>query len=213
MEEVRKAERDRVSAIFGILKNRDTIDSYFQGADEQEQEIIEGDGEGFGARVAKDKDALKAKQSGVPPGFNSGGPPTWQQGLENRLARAGRPGYPSYNVSKEEVDKWVSKAKQMGIKTIICHLSRDGDDDQLAYYDDALEDGLIEYYKSQGFNVIHIPQPDKIDGIYQGLSEEKCKLSAEAFSKSEEPVVVHCSAGKDRTGDSIRRIVEVISIN
>jgi protein tyrosine phosphatase (PTP) superfamily phosphohydrolase (DUF442 family) len=171
------------------------------------------EGEGVAAGMAKDKDALKAKRSGVPPGFNSGDPPTWQQGLENRLARAGRPGYPSKNVSEEEVDEWISKAKQMGIKTIICHLSRDGDEDQLAYYDDALEDGLIEYYKSQDFNVVHIPQPDKIDGTYQGLSEDKCKEAAEAFSKSEEPVVVHCSAGKDRTGDSIDTIVEEISIN
>lgn len=125
--------------------------------------------------------------------------------IENKLARWHRPGYSSREVSQDEVDKWIERVKSEGIKSIICLL----DEEQLDYYN-TLPNGLIDYYQQQGFHVEHIPAPD-----YQNppLTDEHLQKVWKAYQKLPKPVLIHCSAGKDRTGAAVEYITNQINEN
>ena len=128
----------------------------------------------------------------------SGYPPEWV--LPEPRAKPSRPGYPErQDIGTDAVDEWVERVRGMGVKSIICFLS----EDQLPFYS-GLPTGLIQYYRDAGFNVAHIPEED-----YRSppLSEEKATLAAAAFENLEKPVLVHCSAGIDRTGVAIEAIL------
>ena len=128
----------------------------------------------------------------------SGYPPEWV--LPELLAKSPRPGYPeSEGISKEAVDEWIENIRAMGVRSIICFLS----DHQLAFYSD-LPSGLIQYYRDAGFDVAHIPEDD-----YKSppLSEKGVRESVAAFERLEKPVLVHCSAGRARTGVAIDAIL------
>ena len=113
--------------------------------------------------------------------------------IEGLLARAERPGYPWDRVSKEEVDRWIQEASCMGIKSIICLLK-----DELRYYRGI--GGLLRYYRRNGFNVYNYAVSDyQLPPVPHGLLR---KIGAE-FDIMEKPVLVHCSAGVDRTGSVI----------
>jgi len=118
--------------------------------------------------------------------------------IEDKLARWHRPGYSSTKVSQDEVDKWIERVKSEGIKSIICLLN----EEQLDYYN-TLPNGLIDYYQQQGFHVAHIPAPDLQK---PPLSDEQLQKALEAYQKLPKPVLVHCSAGIDRTGAAIKHI-------
>ncbi len=108
------------------------------------------------------------------------------------LYRASRPGYPSHVVSLEEVQHWCRKAKNIGIKTILCLLA----EEQLAYYN-SVPNGLLEYYRSQGFEVIHHPVQDHLK---PPIPPECLPMICADYRSAAKPVLVHCSAGMDRTG-------------
>jgi protein-tyrosine phosphatase len=123
-----------------------------------------------------------------------------------QLARMHRPGYyfaNNHNIPVSEVEEWIRKVKTEGIISIICLLS----DEQLNFYR-SLPEGLLNYYRKSGFHVKHIPVTD-----YKSppLSASELEKVWEAYEDFDKPVLVHCSAGMDRTGAAIEHILRKLN--
>lgn len=121
--------------------------------------------------------------------------------IQGKLARGHRPGYAGegrVQVTRAEVDGWIQEVRDQGVKSIICLLG----EDQLCLYN-CLPSGLVEYYRQSGFQVEHVPA---LDHQLPPLSEEQLRQVWNAFRNLPKPVLVHCSAGVDRTGRAIKYV-------
>lgn len=123
--------------------------------------------------------------------------------IRDQLARSSRPGYADERdamVARMDVDRWLEKVRSVGIKSIICLLA----EDQLVLYS-SLPSGLVAYYQQAGFSVAHIPAHD-----YQSppLTARHLEQIWNAYQSLPKPVLVHCSAGRDRTGCAIKYITD-----
>lgn len=119
--------------------------------------------------------------------------------LDGALYRSSRPGYPDKSVNESTVAEWVAHAKGFGIKTILCLL----DEVQLAFYS-SIKGGPLGYYARSAFHVTHRPVKDHLQPpVPQSILDQ----AGNDFLMADKPVLVHCSAGWDRTGAVVRHIL------
>jgi protein-tyrosine phosphatase len=118
------------------------------------------------------------------------------QKLPEIVFKSSRPGYPSKEAGETVVNDWLNRVKRAGIGTILCLL----DEVQLGYYG-SISGGLLKFYEQAGFVVIHRPVRDH---QHPPVPNQILQAVLSDFENAKKPVLVHCSAGIDRTGAVIR---------
>ena len=120
--------------------------------------------------------------------------------IKDRLARGARPGFSgrrAVQVSQSAVDAWLRRVKtRYGIRSIITIF----DENHLRFY--SVPGGLISYYRNCGFKVEFIRVRSR--HLFSDAQLRKVWLAYKRSANA--PVLVHCSAGRVRTGKAVTHI-------
>ncbi len=122
--------------------------------------------------------------------------------VEGLLAKSQRPGYPVDKPPLQTIQEWAEEVTRMGIRGVVCILDRP----QIAHYDHLNLDGggLFGFYRTLGLTVEHILADDH---KMPPLSDSQLDAVWGAYERLEKPVLVHCSAGRHRTGAAVEHIL------
>ena len=116
--------------------------------------------------------------------------------VPSKLARSSRPGWWDGRPVSAVVPEWIGRVRQMGVRSIVClltqaelkkHYRREGVD-------------LLQSYAEAGFVVAHVPVGDDKT---PPMSPRDLQRLAKAAKDLPAPILVHCSAGVDRTGCAV----------
>jgi protein tyrosine phosphatase (PTP) superfamily phosphohydrolase (DUF442 family) len=105
---------------------------------------------------------------------------------------------------------WVDRILAAGIRSVICLLP----DWQLRRYRGlrGMRDGLLALYQKRGIDVAHVPCPDpRHESVKKGWLEGIRPLAYQSFLELPKPVLLHCSAGIDRSSPVAAHIVRLVT--
>jgi hypothetical protein len=100
------------------------------------------------------------------------------------------------------VFEWADRIRAVGIRSILCLMH----DKELGYYAclDLAASDLMAFYREAGFGVCRVPWEDPahsktdVAAIRRKLVQVRVQ-AFEAFDQLAKPVLLHCSAGEDRS--------------
>ncbi len=105
------------------------------------------------------------------------------------------------------ITNWIRRVRDAGVQSVICLLTPN----QLQRYAGIHADGLLGAYLEAGLAVLHVPvfdqvHPDDTSGC-EVLGESVFRKAYEGFQRLPKPVLLHCSAGIDRSSPVAAQIV------
>ncbi|MFM8419514.1 MAG: hypothetical protein ACKOEQ_05250 [Verrucomicrobiota bacterium] len=124
---------------------------------------------------------------------------TFQWIIQDVLAVGQRPGYPSARVPAPMVEQWLASLRQHGIRSLLNLMA----DEEMDFYYRALGQSLVGFCEDAGFVVRRV---SILDGdVILPLSVVRSRAVA-AFEAMPPPVLVHCSAGAERSVEAAKAI-------
>ena len=129
-----------------------------------------------------------------------------QRPLRDHPKYGGRKALPA--TAKLLVVDWVKRVKSLGIRSIVSLL--ENEQHEKYYMRGGLglhPGGLYGFYRSQGFDLCAIPIVDSPRSVKSNEGKVLLERVLQAFDRMTKPVLLHCSAGIDRTSPVAAYIV------